>query len=126
MKRIILICFGFLLFFVSIDSNAQDNLKPMDFYFPVEYDSSPQSSGEQQFRTQTVIPSIGRPWGIAFLPDGQILISEREGDLRLVKNGKMVDDPVSNVPGVYARGQGGLLDVHLHPDYEENGWIYLS
>ncbi|WP_298480510.1 PQQ-dependent sugar dehydrogenase [uncultured Maribacter sp.] len=64
------------------------------------------------------------PWGFTFLPDGSILITEKKGELILFKNDKK--QKIGNIPEVYVRGQGGLLDVELHPNYKENGWIYMS
>ncbi len=84
------------------------------------------NSGEQGFITETVVSGLNMPWAVAFLPDGQLLVTERPGKLRLVKDGKIDPKEISGVPKVYYRGQGGLLDVVLHPEYKENGWIYLS
>jgi aldose sugar dehydrogenase len=61
------------------------------------------------------------------LPDGRFLVTEKPGRLRIISaDGKLQDAPVANVPDVVARGQGGLMDVRLHPNYAQNGWIYLS
>ena len=67
------------------------------------------------------------PWAIAFLPDGRMLITERPGRLRIVVGGQLLPTPVRGIPAVYG-GEGGLLDVMLHPDYSQpgNGWIYLT
>lgn len=65
-------------------------------------------------------------WGFTFLPDGDILATERPGRLRLIRNGTLLNEPISGVPEVFARGQGGLLDVVLHPEFESNQWVYLS
>jgi len=65
-------------------------------------------------------------WGFTFLPNGDILATEREGRLRLISGGVLMEDAISGVPEVFARGQGGLLDVALHPDFESNRWVYLS
>ena len=98
-----------------------------EFYFPLPSDPGEvHQSEELNFHIQTVVDGLNIPWGMAFLPDGSMLITERDGDLRLVKKGRLVDEPVSGAPEVHARGQGGLLDVELHPKFEENGWIYLS
>ncbi len=70
------------------------------------------------------IDGITIPWGMAFLPDGSMLVTEKSGDLLLVKDGKKTK--ISNVPTVYDRGQGGLLDIELHPDYSNTGWLYIS
>lgn len=80
---------------------------------------------EHTFRMETVVKGLSTPWGMAFLPGGGILITERGGNLRLYEDEKL-HAPVKGVPEVWARGQGGMLEVALHPDYEENGWVYLG
>ncbi len=67
------------------------------------------------------------PWAADFLPDGRLLVTERKGRLRIIEKGKLVPEPVSGIPAVFG-GEGGLLDVALHPNYSQpgNGWIYLS
>jgi aldose sugar dehydrogenase len=77
------------------------------------------------FRLETVTSGVNAPWGLAFLPDGRILVTEKRGRLRTVERG-IVSKPIRGVPAVYTEGQAGLLDVALHPDFEKNGWIYLS
>jgi aldose sugar dehydrogenase len=72
-----------------------------------------------------VADGLQRPWSVAFLPDGGFLVTERAGRLNLVRlNGAVT--PISGVPEVHAANQGGLLDVSLHPDFEANGWVYLT
>lgn len=83
-------------------------------------------SEKLKFTVETITDKLVNPWGIAFLPDGRILITERAGEIRIVKDGKLLDEKVSGVPAVYAQAQGGLLDIKLHPDYATNGWIYLT
>lgn len=83
-------------------------------------------SENQKFGTETITDQLSNPWGIAFLPDGRILITERNGEIRIVKEGKLLEEKVANVPEVYAQGQGGLMDIKLHPGYATNGWIYLT
>ncbi|HSR62680.1 MAG TPA: PQQ-dependent sugar dehydrogenase [Gammaproteobacteria bacterium] len=75
---------------------------------------------------ETVVEGLVHPWGMVFLPDGNILVTERPGRLRLVQDGKLHPDSIRGVPEVSAVGQGGLLDVALHPDYANNKLIYLS
>lgn len=75
---------------------------------------------------EDVVEGLGVPWGMAFLPDGRLLITERSGTVRIVEDGELREEPLSGAPEVVAEGQGGMLDLALHPDYEENGWIYLS
>lgn len=72
-----------------------------------------------------VVEGLAHPWGLAFLPDGRLLVTERPGRLRVVTDGQL-SDPLAGVPPVWAEGQGGLLDVALHPGFQENGWVYLS
>lgn len=77
------------------------------------------------FRIDTVASGLGIPWGMTWLPSGDLLISERGGQLFRFKD-KTFEGLIEDVPEVYANGQGGLLDITLHPDYEENGWIYIA
>ena len=84
-------------------------------------------SERQRFRLRIVSEGLEHPWGLAFLPDGRMLVSERPGRLRLIDaSGRLDPEPVRGLPPVAAFGQGGLLDVALHPRYRDNGWIYLS
>ena len=83
-------------------------------------------STAHDYRVVTVVDSLVNPWSMAFLPNGDMLVTERPGRLRIVRNGKLVDKPVEGTPTVVARGQGGLLEVALHPDFASNRLIYLS
>jgi glucose/arabinose dehydrogenase len=78
-------------------------------------------SEAQAFHVTTVVKGLEHPWCVAFLPDGRMLITEREGRLRVVRDGKLEPKPIGGVPQVVARGQSGLFDVAPH-----EGWIYLS
>ena len=91
-----------------------------------KYTGELTESEKLNFGVVTVTDKLSNPWGIAFLPDGRTLVTERSGQIRIVMNGKLLDEPISGVPKVFAEGQGGLMDIQLHPDYESNGWIYLS
>ncbi|MCD8482118.1 MAG: PQQ-dependent sugar dehydrogenase [Verrucomicrobia bacterium] len=77
------------------------------------------------FVMETVVGGLSTPWGMAFLPDGSFLVTERSGNLRHFVEGEL-RSPVRGVPKAWASGQGGLLDVALHPDFASNGWIYLG
>jgi glucose/arabinose dehydrogenase len=83
-------------------------------------------SQRQTFKIEVVARNVETPWGLAFLPDGRLLITERPGRLRIVANGRLQPEPVSGTPAVWERQDGGLLDVEVHPKYGQNGWIYLS
>lgn len=73
---------------------------------------------------EVVVPELTNPWGLVVLPDGSMLITEKSGELIHVKEGQKT--MITEVPEVVTRNQGGLLDIRLHPDYENNGWLYLT
>ena len=77
-------------------------------------------------RVQTVADGLEHPWGLAFLPDGRMLVTERPGRLRIVARDGRLSEPLAGVPQVLARGQGGLLDVALDPRFAANSPVYLS
>ncbi|MGE5162307.1 MAG: PQQ-dependent sugar dehydrogenase [Betaproteobacteria bacterium] len=82
---------------------------------------------EHRVRIVTVASGLAHPWSLAFLPDGRMLVTERPGRLRvLAKDGALDPKPVEGLPRVDAQGQGGLLDVAVHPDFARNGWIYWT
>ncbi len=82
----------------------------------------------EDYRIETVVEDgLKNPWAIAFLPDGRKLVTEKSGKLRLVTaDGKLDSKPIEGTPEVIEHGQGGLMEVALHPDYQKNGWIYLG
>ena len=84
------------------------------------------TTDKQRFHLVKVTDGLEHPWGLAFLPDGRMLVTERPGRLRIVADGWLVPEPVAGVPEVWDEGQGGLLDVALHPGFAENGLVYLS
>ena len=84
-------------------------------------------SEKHAFRVVTLTRGLENPWSIAFLPDGRMLVTEREGRLRIVgRDFKLDPKPVEGLPEIIASGQGGLFDVVLHPQYADNGRIYWS
>ncbi len=85
------------------------------------------TSEKLAFKVETIASGLSSPWGMAALPNGGMLITERTGSLRLLDaEGNLHPDPVEGTPSVNDGGQGGLLDIAIHPDYKNNGWIYLS
>jgi glucose/arabinose dehydrogenase len=81
----------------------------------------------EAIRIVTVTAGLSQPWGLAFLPDGRMLVTERTGRLRIVgRDGRLLPQPVAGLPKIEEYGQGGLLDVALHPRFGENGLVYLS
>ncbi len=77
------------------------------------------------FYVDTLATGLRNPWGMEFLPDGRILIAERPGNLRVWADGELQDENIRNLPEIWAHGQGGLMDVVMHPDYANNQMIYL-
>jgi glucose/arabinose dehydrogenase len=89
-------------------------------------DAPVMRSAWHDYRVVTVADGLENPWGMAFLPGGDMLITERPGRLRIVRDGRLLAEPVAGVPEVLAQGQGGLLDVVPHPDFAQNRMLYLS
>ena len=83
-------------------------------------------SNEHAFRVVTVVQGLDQPWSLAFLPDGRMLVTEKPGRLRVVRDRKLDSKPIAGLPHVTVHGQGGLMDVAIHPRFAETGWIYLS
>lgn len=89
--------------------------------------ATPATTSENaNYVLETVAEGLVLPWGIAFLPNGDMLVTELDGRLRLISNGALVNEAVSNVPEVYRASQGGLMDIVIHPDFATNQMIYLS
>jgi len=93
--------------------------------FPGQTDA-PERKSNVAFDVVTVAEGLVNPWGLAFLPNGKMLVTERPGRLRVVTPDGKLSDPVAGLPPVDARGQGGLLDVALDPAFASNGLIYWS
>jgi aldose sugar dehydrogenase len=77
-------------------------------------------------KVEELATGLSYPWGAAYLPDGSLLVTERDGRLRLIRDGGLVEAPIGGVPSVFNDGQGGLFDVALHPDFATNRLVYLS
>jgi glucose/arabinose dehydrogenase len=90
----------------------------------VKTDDVPIKDEVKTYSIELVVPDIPIPWGMTWLPDGSMLVTEKNGILYQISNG--IKTEIKNIPKVYARGQGGLLDIALHPKYSENGWIYIT
>jgi len=84
----------------------------------------PIAPDPKNYTTEIVVPDLQIPWGMVWLPDGSMLITEKSGELIHYKDG--IKTQIGNVPEVYNRNQGGLLDIELHPNYSKNGWLYIT
>ena len=88
---------------------------------------SPESvPSAEKFRKEVVAEGFNHPWSMAWLPDGSILVSERPGGVRIIKDGKLQPMPVQGGPAALALGQGGLLEISVHPDFEKNRLVYFT
>ncbi|MBK5295969.1 MAG: PQQ-dependent sugar dehydrogenase [Vicinamibacteria bacterium] len=89
-------------------------------------DASVRKSERHPYRIEIVADGLTTPWGMTFLPDGRLLVSERPGIVRVLDLGTPLTPPITGTPAVWAQQDGGLLDIAIHPDYAANGWIYLA
>ena len=89
---------------------------------PVVYDTAEG----QRIRVVVVTRGLSHPWSLAFLPDGSMLVTERTGQLRIIRNGVLDPQPLAGLPAVRAQGLSGLMDVALHPQFAENRLVYLT
>jgi glucose/arabinose dehydrogenase len=121
MKQLILIVLTAIL--VSINVSAQQGgraslpLPPLPQTF---------ETAQQKIRVSAIATGLANPWSLAFLPNGDMLVTERPGRLRIIKGGVLDPQPISGVPAVRAAVLGGLHEVALHPKFPENGFLYLS
>lgn len=102
---------------------------------PEEDEASPDSLSELQFSTETqkmtikvdtLFREFQNPWGMTWLDGGRMLVTERKGEILIFKDDKYTGQKIQGLPAVYANGQAGLLDIAAHPNYAQNGWIYIS
>ncbi len=84
------------------------------------------TSRAADYTLHTFAEGLAFPWSLAFLPDGDILVTERDGQVRVISQGQLLPDPVTGVPDTFVAGQGGLMDIRLHPAFAENRLVYLS
>lgn len=105
--------------FLLVSCNTGENL-------PKQQNGSEVKTELVTLRLDTLASGLENPWGMAFLPDGKILVTERQGRIRIWSDGKLLPVSVAGVPEVFAFGQGGLLDIALHPDFETNQFIYFT
>lgn len=93
---------------------------------PLPSGPSTFQTSDYKIRVVTVADGLSRPWAVAFLPNGDMLITERTGQLRIVRGGVLDPRPVPGVPDVDSRGSEGLMDIALHPNFAQNRYVYLT
>ena len=110
-------------------AQAQSGLPPSSSVLSriLPADASPVFQSERgPYRVVTVVGELQDPWSVAFLPNGDMLVTERPGRLRIVRDGVLQPEPIAGTPRVRYEGQGGLLEVALHPEFNSNRLLYLS
>jgi glucose/arabinose dehydrogenase len=101
------------------------NVPEFEPAFP-EQTRAPEADSGVTLAVETVADGLEHPWGMALLPDGAILVTERPGRMRVIGRDGAVSDPIAGIPEVHAEGQGGLLDVEIGPDFAEDRLIYWT
>ncbi|MFC4874112.1 PQQ-dependent sugar dehydrogenase [Negadavirga shengliensis] len=84
------------------------------------------ASEKLSFKVDTLYTEFENPWGMAWLPDGRMLVTERKGEILIFENDQHTGEKLAGVPAVHEVNQAGLLDIQLHPDYAQNGWVYIA
>jgi aldose sugar dehydrogenase len=104
------------LIYLTLGLKEENKFRPEEGVYVTE---------DVKIKPDTIIKDLKIPWGMAFLPDGDMLVTEREGKLLRYRNGVLVAE-IQGLPEIHADGQGGLMDIRLHPKYKSNGWLYFS
>ena len=84
------------------------------------------ASEKQNFKVDTIATNLDNPWGLTFMPNKDLLVTERDGEILVIRKDEVLSEKIQGVPKVFVKGQGGLFEVQLHPNYASNGWLYLS
>ena len=113
-------------FFIPVTAVLFFLLLPLSSLCLAEQKLQPVEGSDSHFNVVEITDGLEHPWAMVFLPDGRILVTERPGRLRIIENGLLQQTTIEGLPAIRATGQGGLLDVILHPDFENNQLIYLS
>src|SRR5262245_28635575 len=119
MKRLILV----LIFSIVSVTYAQQRGANTLGDGPWTYTTSERNT---RIRVSVVTKGLSHPWSLVWLPDGSMLVTERAGRLRIIRDGILDPQPIAGVPKVQAGGTSGLLDIALHPKFATNGLVYLS
>jgi len=110
----------------SVGANGEVGNTETRAVTPITVAANPDAPVDSSVQVVTVLEGLEHPWGMAWLPDGTMLITERPGRVRRVRDGVLDPEPLAGVAPVLAERQGGLLDIALHPQFEDNRWVYLA
>lgn len=117
----------FLSFIVISGCFQTQNQARPDAYFPLPDEPGDLITSEvQDFYLQHLVNGLSIPWGMTFLPEGIMLITQRTGEIRKVAGGELLEGFIEGGPEVFVGGTSGLMDIVAHPGYKDNGWIYIT
>jgi aldose sugar dehydrogenase len=117
-KLFLILVVGLAISMVSCTEKKEEvNIEPSPFATVTD---------KMTIKIDTLFTEFESPWGMTWLPDGRMLITERKGEILVFKNDKFTGEKLSGVPEVHEVNQAGLMDITIHPDYAKNGWVYLS
>lgn len=114
---------GVLFFAVSLFAIACSNASPAGGFENTVFETQDKQT---KFRVETVASGLEVPWGFAWLPNKDLIFTERKGRVRIVESGKLRTEPIFTVPDVEPTGESGLMDIALHPEFAKNNFIYLG
>ncbi|HRE52895.1 MAG TPA: PQQ-dependent sugar dehydrogenase [Flavitalea sp.] len=119
---------AFYGFFIALAATAMSSCGPAtaDNNNTTEQEPDRDSANKTTYTVEKLYHEFKNPWGMVWLPDGRMLVTERAGEILVFKNDQFTGEKLAGVPKVLNKGQGGLLDITLHPDYARNKWIYIS
>ena len=123
-RLLAVLCFASLALFAPVRAQEPSYGLPARPLGPGPFEI--ETAEHTRVRVKVIVQGLSHPWAIAFLPDGAMLVTERPGRLRLVRGGVLDPQPISGVPQVRTDGNGGLMDVALHPRFSENRLVYLT
>lgn len=118
-----------LLLFIGISTSGksctpkEDDLRPDEKATEFKFTTATE---KLTIKVDTLYTDLQNPWGMTWIGDGKMLVTERKGEILIFKDDKYTGQKVQGLPAVYANGQAGLLDITVHPDFVQNGWIYIA
>ncbi len=116
---------SFSTFFLALVTSTFSLALPLSAQDAFQTDA-PAAQSSSKLKVTTIAKGLSNPWGLQFLPDGRMLVTERSGQMRIITSDGEASSPIKGLPAVYARGQGGLLDVKLAKDFSDTGTIFVS
>lgn len=111
---------------INTQTDAQTTPTKPQSTKPTSIESDPKNIKPTGFKKTIVLEGLERPWGMAWIPDGALLITERGGKIQLLRNGISERVEIGTIPELFVSGQSGLMDISLHPRYSENNFVYIT